>query len=821
VDLHPTEPWILASLYNGSVTVWNYEVNAIVKTFEVSELPVRAARFIARKSWLIAGGDEMHIKVYNYNTFEKVTQFEAHNDYIRSISIHPTQSLLLTSADDLLIKLWDWDKGWKNMMTFEGHTHFVMQVVFNPKDSNTFASASLDCSVKVWNLTSGTPNFTLQGHEKGVNCLDYYHGGDKPYLISGADDQKVKIWDYQNKTCVATLEGHTQNVMVTVFHPELPVILTGAEDGTIKIWNAATNRLENSLNYGMERVWSLAYQRGSNNVAIGFDEGCVVVKMGREEPAITMDSTGKVIWARHNEILTTNLKQGNMEDGVSGTIKNGERLSISMKDLGACEVYPQGLAHSPNGRFVVVTGDGEYIVYTALAWRNKSYGSALEVAWSPSNEYAVRESNSRVKLFDKQFKERATQLNVNYAADAIFSGFLLAVRSSAGFITFYDWETTKVVRRIEAAARAVYWNDSCDMVALVCDESTFMLRFKPEAWSQLAPMANDEGVEAAFDLLHEINDAVKTGTWVGDCFVYTTSNNRLNYVVGGNVFTLTNFDSPMYLLGYLVNDHCIYYCDKEVNFYAWSLPVAVIDYQTAILRGDLEGAASLLPSIPSNEKDKLARFLETQGLISLAIQVTDDPEHRFDLAIQSNELDPAFAIAKGANEPAKWKRLGDAALQRWRFDLAKESLERAGDLEGLLLLHLAVGNAKGVASIAEEAKKLGKHNLAFTASWVSGDAAAASEVLKTTKREPENAILARTYLPSAVPENLQAWRSALPPRVAGTIADISIPEEWKVAEQERNGRRQSPKNYLHEYAALDRSLLDGTFILNRCRLLEV
>jgi len=49
----------------------------------------------------------------------------------------------------------------------------------------------------VWQLGSRTPNFTLEGHEKGVNCIDYYGGGDKPYLISGADDRLVKIWDYQ------------------------------------------------------------------------------------------------------------------------------------------------------------------------------------------------------------------------------------------------------------------------------------------------------------------------------------------------------------------------------------------------------------------------------------------------------------------------------------------------------------------------------------------------------------------------------------------------------------------------------------------------
>ncbi|MPC24560.1 Coatomer subunit beta' [Portunus trituberculatus] len=35
VDLHPTEPWMLASLYNGNVHVWNIESQQLVKSFEV------------------------------------------------------------------------------------------------------------------------------------------------------------------------------------------------------------------------------------------------------------------------------------------------------------------------------------------------------------------------------------------------------------------------------------------------------------------------------------------------------------------------------------------------------------------------------------------------------------------------------------------------------------------------------------------------------------------------------------------------------------------------------------------------------------------
>lgn len=55
----------------------------------------------------------------------------------------------VSSLDDMLIKLWDWDRKWACTQVFEGHTHYVMQIVINPKDNNQFASASLDRTIKV------------------------------------------------------------------------------------------------------------------------------------------------------------------------------------------------------------------------------------------------------------------------------------------------------------------------------------------------------------------------------------------------------------------------------------------------------------------------------------------------------------------------------------------------------------------------------------------------------------------------------------------------------------------------------------------------
>lgn len=127
-------------------------------------------------------------------------------------------------------------------------------------------------------------------------------------LFIYSDDSTAKVWDYQTKSCVQTLEGHLNNVSVCCFHPRLPFIITGSEDGTVNLWNASTYKLEQSLKYGLERVWAIAYSKDTK-LALGYDDGTVVLKLGKEYPVVCMDKKGKIVLAIHNEIQQLTLKQ--------------------------------------------------------------------------------------------------------------------------------------------------------------------------------------------------------------------------------------------------------------------------------------------------------------------------------------------------------------------------------------------------------------------------------------------------------------------------------------------------------------------------------
>jgi coatomer subunit beta' len=598
--------------------------------------------------------------------------------------------------------------------------------------------------------------------------------------LSGADDRTVKIWDYQTKSIVHSLEGHDHNVCAVLFHPKLPLIASASEDGTVRIWQSTTYRAETTLNYGMERAWALAASPNTNKLAIGFDEGCVCIELGSDDPVASMDTTGKVVWASNNEIKTASIR------GVASTggeddegLPDGERLPIIPRDLGACELYPQMLKHNCNGRFVAVCGDGEFIIYTAQALRNKAFGQALDFVWSGSGtgDYAIRESTNLVKIF-KNFKESQTIIPATTSADGLFGGHLVGVKGGDSGVLFYDWDTGDFVMKIDVSPKEVYWSDAGNMVLLACEDTAYVLTHNAQVTANAIAMGQvspEDGIEGSFDLLYEINDTISSGKWVGDCFIYVNNKGRLNYSVGGQIQTLVHLDTSgagttvHTVLGYLAKEDRVYLIDKSLNIVSYRIMLAVLQYQTAVMRGDFDAANELLPNIPESEYTMVARFLESQGFKEEALAVTTDPDHKFDLALELGHIDIAHSLMLETPEEdkettdtmTKWKKLSDAALKDTNLELCEAASIASNDFSGLLLLYSATGNLEGMEKLAKLAREDGKTNVAFVSNLLCGNVEACADILIETKRFPEAAFFARTYLPSRVDEIVGMWKEDL------------------------------------------------------------
>jgi len=200
----------------------------------------------------------------------------------------------------------------------------------------------------------------------------------------------------------------------------------------------------------------------------------------------------------------------------------------------------------------------------------------------------------------------------------------------------------------------------------------------------------------------------------------------------------------------------------------------VINYQTAVLRGDIDMASKILPSIPNDQRNRIAHFLDAQGLKEQALQVSLDADHRFELAVQLGKLEIAVEIAKEAATEQKWKQLGDLALAHSKLDLAEECLSSAEDIPGLLLLYTSSGNPEGMLKLAKLSLSKGKHNVAFLCFFLLHRLEDCLDLLIETNRIPEAAFLARTYIPSQVSRVVKVWRQDLQSineRAAESLAD--------------------------------------------------
>jgi len=408
----------------------------------------------------------------------------------------------------------------------------------------------------------------------------------------------------------------------------------------------------------------------------------------------------------------------------------------------------------------------------------------------------------------KNFKERsgsAMKGAGSWAIDGLHGGTLLGARGS-GFVVFWDWESGEIVRRIDVDAKNVFWSGTGSLVAITADDSFYILRFDRDAYNNaLAEGAEitDEGVEEAFEVIADIPDGVKTAKWIGDCFIYTTSTNRLSYFVGNESYSISPFDTPLFMLGYIPAHNRVYLADKDMNVHSYALSLGMVEYQTAVLRGDMDAAAEILPTLPKDQLNKVARFLEAKDLKELALQVTTDPDHKFELALQLDDLDTALEIARTVPEleaELKWKSLGDRALAVWRFELARECFEKGGDLSALMLLLLAIGDREGLVALSAKAVEKGQNNLAFATLFQLGDPSACVDLLIKTGRAPEAALFARTYAPSQASKAVDAWHAELEakkrPKIAAGVAHPSknadlFEEGWEDALALEQGQEPS------------------------------
>ena len=95
------------------------------------------------------------------------------------------------------------------------HGNATYGAAFSP-DGKRLATASLDNTVKLWNVADGQHVGTLKGHGDGVCFVGYLADGR---IVTASLDKSLKIWPADGGAATATFTGKCSNLV-----PSLEVV---------------------------------------------------------------------------------------------------------------------------------------------------------------------------------------------------------------------------------------------------------------------------------------------------------------------------------------------------------------------------------------------------------------------------------------------------------------------------------------------------------------------------------------------------------------------------------------------------------------------
>ena len=122
---------------------------------------------------------------------------KGHNFAVKFVAFSPDGKKLASAGSNNnteTIKLWDVATG-KELATLSGHQFGTDSVAFSP-DGKTLASGGANIyenTVKLWDVATGKEMASLKGHTSFVNSLAFSPDGKT--LASASVDKTIKLWD--------------------------------------------------------------------------------------------------------------------------------------------------------------------------------------------------------------------------------------------------------------------------------------------------------------------------------------------------------------------------------------------------------------------------------------------------------------------------------------------------------------------------------------------------------------------------------------------------------------------------------------------------
>ena len=630
-----------------------------------------------------------------------------------------------------------------------GHNHYTMCAQFHPKE-DLVVSASLDQSVRVWDIsglrkkhsaptsmtfedqmaranqnqadmfgnTDAVVKFVLDGHDRGVNWVAFHP--TLPLIVSAGDDRLVKLWRMSETKAweVDTCRGHFQNASACLFHPHQDLILSVGEDKTIRVWDLNKRTSVQSFKRENDRFWVIAAHPEINLFAAGHDNGVMVFKLERERPASAVYQNQLFFVTKEKHVRSYDFT------------KNVESPSmLSLKKLGSAWVPPRTLSYNPAERSILVTSPTDSSIYElinlprdasgAVEPSNTMRGTGTSAVFVARNRFAVfNQSNSQIDIKDLSNSTTKTIKPPQGTTDMVFGGTGCLLLISPSMVYLYDIQQKKQLAELAVAGvKYVVWSSDGLHAALLSKHNVTIV---------------DKSLKQ-ISTLHE-TIRIKSACWDdAGVLLYSTLNHIKYTLMNGDNGIVRTLEHTVYLVR--VKGRSVYCLDRAAKPKILTIDPTEYRFKLALVKRHYDEMLNIIKT-SSLVGQSIISYLQKKGYPEIALQFVQDPQTRFELAIECGNLDVAVEMAKQLDRPKLWQRLSIEALAHGNHQVVEMTYQKLRNFDKLSFLYLATGDQEKLQRMAKIAEHRGDMTSQFQNSLYLGDVQSRIEMLKEVDQYP-------------------------------------------------------------------------------------
>uniref|UniRef100_H3BWL6 Transducin beta like 3 n=1 Tax=Tetraodon nigroviridis TaxID=99883 RepID=H3BWL6_TETNG len=178
----------------------------------------------------------------------KIVHSVEHDDQedITCFALSSDDELLVTASRALLLKQWDWRQAQCTRSWRAIHTAPVASMTFD-STSTLLATGGCDGTIKLWDVVKQYCTHNLRGSSGVIQLVQFHPDIDRLQLFSSSMDCSIRIWDLSSSQCVCVLQSHYSAVTSLSFSLDGDTMVSSGRDKICTVWDLKQQKAKRTI----------------------------------------------------------------------------------------------------------------------------------------------------------------------------------------------------------------------------------------------------------------------------------------------------------------------------------------------------------------------------------------------------------------------------------------------------------------------------------------------------------------------------------------------------------------------------------------------